>query len=96
MLKRVRQSRRMHGLVFDGAVFLGNIVSVSFVPRIGDEVADATAGLILLLAVVTQAAGAWWKKRYLPRRLARRERLAPKGLAKGFMHTLLFLHFLLF
>jgi hypothetical protein len=96
MFKSVFQDEKLHGLIFDSATFLGNIAFFSFVPRLGDDVAETTAGILLLLAVLTQIAGAWWKKGYLGRRLALRRQPLPNRLAKGFMDVLLFLHFILF
>ena len=96
MLKPVLQPHRLHGLIFDGATFLGNIVLIGHIPRLGDEVVDTTAGTLLIVVVLTQIAGAWWKKGFLRRRLAHRGLPPPKGFAKGFMTLLLFLHFILF
>jgi hypothetical protein len=95
-LKTAFQSEKMHGILFDAAVFGGNIVLVGFLPRLGDEIADTTAGFLLLMAVLTQSAGAWLKKSFLGQRLARRKHLLPAGPVRGFMNVLLFLHFLLF
>lgn len=96
MLKTALQAKKIHGLIFDGAIFFGNIAFFGSLPRLGDEVAATTAGTLLLLAVLTQIAGAWWKKGFLVKRLAQRGPPSPNGLARGFMDILLFLHFLLF
>jgi hypothetical protein len=95
-LKTVLKREKMHGAIFDGAIFLGNIAFFSLLPRLGDDVAETTAGVLLLLAVLTQGAGAWWKKGFLGQRLASRRPLMPISLARGFLNVLLFLHFILF
>lgn len=96
MLNGAVSDDKIHGLIFDGAMFLGNIALIGYLPRLGDDVADTTAGALMLLAVLTQTTGAWWKKGYLGLRLANRRSPLPQGFAKGFMNILLFLHFLLF
>ena len=96
MFKSAVADDKIHGLIFDGAMFLGNLTLVGYLPRLGDEVAEPTAGALMLLAVLTQLGGAWWKKRYLGRRLVSRKPLPSHGIAGGFMNVLLFLHFLLF
>ncbi len=96
MFKSALQGEKIHGLIFDGAIFFGNIAFIGSLPRLGDEVAETTAGTLLLLAVLTQMAGAWWKKGFLAERLAHGKPPPPHGLARGFMDILLFLHFLLF
>ncbi len=90
------QSEGLHGLIFDGAAFLGNVALFGFVPRLGDDVDESIAGLLVLSAVMTQIAGAWWKKGFLIRRLVHKAPLPSKGLGRGLMDILLFLHFLLF
>ncbi len=96
MIKTALQADKIHGLIFDVAIFLGNIAFIGYVPRLGDEVAESTAGILLLLAVLTQMAGAWWKRGFLAERLARSGYPPPRGLARGFMDVLIFFHFLLF
>ncbi len=96
MLKIAIQNEKIHGLIFDGATFFGNIITFSFVPSLGDEVVSATGGALLLLAVATQIGGAMWKKAYLPARLAQRGDLPVNKVTRGFMNLLLFNHFLLF
>jgi hypothetical protein len=86
----------LHGVIFDAGMFLGNVAFVGFVPRLGDEVAETVGGTLLLVAVFTQIAGAWWKKGFLRRRLALRKLPPPRGFLRGFMSVLLFLHFILF
>jgi len=90
------QGDKLHGLVFDSAIFLGNLAFIRFVPIIGADVADTTGGALLLLAVIAQILGAWWKRGYLNQRLAFRKSPQPRGFVSGFMNVLLFLHFLLF
>jgi hypothetical protein len=96
MLKSAFRVHKTHGLIFDIVTFLGNVVTVSFVPRLGDEVSDTLGGAFLLSAVLTQIAGAWTKKGFLSARLAGQRRLPAGRFARGFMNLLLFLHFLLF
>jgi len=96
MPKSTIQTEKIHGLVFDGANFLGNILSFGFVPSLGDELLSTTGGALLLLAVATQMAGAAWKKAYLPARLAQRGGLPVNRLRNNFLNLLLFNHFLLF
>jgi hypothetical protein len=96
MPKGIFRSHKVHGLAFDGAAFLGNLALISFLPRIGDEVPATTASAFLLLAVLAQMGGAWWKKSFLAQRLAHRAFPPRQGLARGFMNLLLFFHFLLF
>lgn len=88
-------AEKIHGLFFDGATLLGNFAFFGFLPTLEDEVNPTFAGAILLVAVVTQMTGAWWKKGFLTQRLARRTRPPARGFARGFMNFLLFFHFLL-
>lgn len=96
MARKAVKPEKIHGLLFDGAVFAGSIVLASRLPRLGDEVADSAAGILLLAAVLAQAAGAYGKRPYLRWRLSGRKRSSSGGLAWGFMQALLFIHFLLF
>lgn len=96
MTKFNLQGDKLHGLVFDSAIFLGNLAFIRFVPIIGADVADTTGGAFLLLAVTAQILGAGWKRGYLSQRLAFRKSPQPRGFVSGFMNVLLFLHFLLF
>jgi len=96
MSKFIVRTEKIHGLVFDGASFIGNILSFGFVPSLGDEILSQTGGLLLLLAVMTQMAGASWKRVYLGPRLAQRGELGLSGMAGSFMKFVLFCHFLLF
>lgn len=96
MFKTGFQAEKVHSLVFDGASFFGNVVLFGSLPRLGDEVDESTAGFLVLLAVLTQIAGAWWKKGFLAQRLTHRVLPPSNGLGRGFMNILLFLHFLLF
>jgi hypothetical protein len=95
MTKLNLQGDKLHGLVFDSAIFLGNLAFIRFVPIIGADAADTTGGALLLLAVIAQILGAWWKRGFLSQRLAFRKS-PPRGFISGFMNVLLFLHFLLF
>lgn len=96
MPKIAIQTEKIHGLVFDGATFFGNIITFSLVPSLGDEIVSVTGGALLLLAVATQIAGAIWKKAYLPARLAQRVNLPVNRWRNNFLNLLLFNHFLLF
>ncbi len=96
MFKTGFQTEKVHGLLFDGATFLGNVALFGFLPRLGDEVDELTAGFMVLLAVLTQIAGAWWKKGFLAQRLPQRTFPPSNALGRGFMSILLFFHFLLF
>ena len=87
---------KLHGLVFDGAVLIGNLFLVGVVPRLGDDIPPAAGGLYLLGAVFTQLTGAWLKKRSLPLRRAENHERPRDGFWGGFFNILLFLHFLLF
>jgi len=96
MFKAGFQAEKIHGLLFDGATFLGNIAFFGSLPKLGDEVDESIAGALVLLAVLTQIAGAWLKKDFLAQRLSHKTPLPSKGLGRSFMDVLLFLHFLLF
>lgn len=96
MLKNMLQSDRLHGTLFDGSVFLGNIALLNFIPSIGDEALDTTIGTWMLLAIGAQIVGAWWKRLYLAPRLAKRRPSSDEDPARGFMNILLLLHFILF
>jgi hypothetical protein len=90
------KENRLHGMAFDGAIFLGNLALIRLVPRLGDQTPQAVGGAFLLLAVFAQILGAWWKRGFLSRRLALKQIPPIKGLASAFMTLLLFFHFLLF
>ncbi len=88
--------KKVHGLIFDGATFLGNAALFSAAPRLGDDADEFTAGLLVLLAVLTQLAGAWWKQGFLAQRLTRSMLPPSKGPGRGFLNLLVFSHFILF
>jgi hypothetical protein len=98
MMSRIRQqSDRLHGMLFDGLVFAGNLAVINWLPALGEDALDQSAGAWLLVAVAAQLAGAWWKSCYLGSRLARRHPPLPQsGLGRKFMNGLLFLNFILF
>lgn len=88
------QSSKLHGLLFDGATFIGNLTLFGALPRLGDDVDPRLAGGLLLLAVFTQMAGAWLKRGALTQRWGNRRPV--RALEKGFFDFLLFFHFILF
>lgn len=92
-----QQNDRLHGLLFDSLVFAGNLAVISWLPALGEEGLNQSAGVWLLVAVVSQLVGAWWKSSYLGQRLAGRIPPLPQsGLGRKFMNGLLFLNFILF
>jgi hypothetical protein len=89
-----KQPDRIHGLIFDGAFFLGNVVWLGSYGNNVDNLPDKTIGLILGIAIITQFLGAWLKQGSLGQRLQQ----TPKGqgVLDGWMNLLIFLHFILF
>ena len=89
--RRGRQNDRLHGLIFDGLIFAGNLAVIYWLPALGEEALGQPAGVWLLVAVAAQLVGAWWKGSYLGPRLAMRLPPLPQsGLGRKFMNGLLF------
>lgn len=86
-----RAPGRIHGLLFDTAVFLGGWLLLAINPA---EMAEPWLGALLLTAVAAQAAGAHFKRHHLGARLAQQS--TPSGLFGRFMQALLLFHFILF
>lgn len=104
MITRILQStsvtgrHRVHGLVFDAGVLLGNCFLPGTLAGFGEQqVPDRTIGFLLIVAVATQLAGAMLKARPLRARLSQRAAAQGSGCADWLMGILLFpLHFILF
>lgn len=86
----------VHGLLFDGAVLLGNLLLFGVLPPLGNREFDPYAGTLLLVAVFAQILGAGLKAAPLGRRLRLQGAADRDGLARALMTGLLFLHFILF
>ena len=87
---------RWHGLLFDAAVLAGSLLLARLFPTLDDSASATAVGLLLLVAVLTQMAGAWLKKEPLGRRLWQAKNRRRPHLASHFMSLLLWLHFILF
>ena len=87
---------KRHGLLFDGTVFLSNGLLLGLFPSPKSESSQMIIGLLLLIALVTQAVGAVLKKGGLRWCLAPRATGERADFADKFMKGLLCLHFLLF
>lgn len=88
------QPDRIHGLVFDGAFFLGYLVWLRSYGNNIEYLPDKTIGLVLGIAIITQFLGAWLKRGALSQRLQGSSKR--KGVLENWMNLLLFLHFILF
>jgi hypothetical protein len=87
---------KLHGLLFDGTVFTGNIILFGFLPQINADLSEKTVGALLLVALLTQLTRAWLKRRPLQFRLSQTTGTRNGDLAASFLKTLLFFHFILF
>ena len=84
---------KIHGLLFDGAVFFTNPVLIGYIPRLEETTDNPRAGVFLFAAVITQIAGALLKAGPLNQRMARNHTGGESG---WFMKVLLFLLFIQF
>jgi hypothetical protein len=87
---------KVHGLVFDASVFVGNLALLGALPDPELGSAERAIGFLLLAAVGTQIAGAVLKGRPLSQRLASARGGLGAGCAGSLLKGLLFVHFLLF
>lgn len=96
LLTSFKNPYQVHGIVFDLASLLGNMLVIGSIIEGRKTFSDQTTGILLLAAVATQFIGALIKKRPLSVRLNREEVNADGDIPSTFMKVLLFFHFLIF
>ena len=87
---------KKHGLVFDTAVLLTNLLFFNLIPTNPDEWSECVLVWLLTLAVLAQLIGAMLKRPYLQQRLIEKGQVEKEGCATSFMYGLLLFHFILF